>query len=106
MTATVHVGEFVHRSCSQHSSFATRAADPKGCPRCRENAKNRARHARDLVTAGLVCAKCKTRLLRPAALCGFCDPAFDLDAALHALDNKGAGGDVTRPGAVTHGRNP
>ncbi len=34
------------------------------------------------------CDECKTALLTPAALCNFCDPAFDLGAALAALDEE------------------
>lgn len=106
MAATVRVGGFVHRSCSRHGSYAIREGAEQGCPRCREQARDARKREARRVAAGLTCDECGTTLLAPAVLCGFCDPAFDLDAALQALDNEGAGGDVTRPGAATHGRNP
>jgi hypothetical protein len=46
-------------------------------------------------------------LLRPARLCNFCDPTFDVDAALRALDhNELAPGRSTAPEATTHEENP
>jgi hypothetical protein len=80
MAATLSVGAFVHRSCGKHGSYATRAADPKGCPACAKNARRQ-------VGAGLVCGECGTRLLRPAPLCGFCAVEWDIDARLGEVAN-------------------
>jgi hypothetical protein len=95
MAATLSVGAFVHRSCGKHGSYATRAADPKGCPACAKNARRAA-------GAGLVCGECGTRLLRPAPTCNWCDESFDLEAALAAeLDNEMGPGRSTATGPAT-----
>jgi hypothetical protein len=86
MAATLRVGGFVHRSCGQHGSYAVRAGAPAGCPACRENARKRGYEAARRAAAGLVCDACGTTLLRPARVCNWCDPAFDLDAELERMD--------------------
>jgi hypothetical protein len=85
MAATLRVGGFVHRSCGQHGSYATRAGAPAGCPACRENARKRGYEAARRAAAGLTCDSCGTTLLRPARLCGFCDETFDVNAALERM---------------------
>jgi hypothetical protein len=95
MATTLSVGAFVHRSCGKHGSYATRAADPKGCPACAKNARRQ-------VGAGLICGECGTRLLWPAPICNWCDESFDLEAALAAeLDNEMGPGRSTATGPAT-----
>ncbi len=52
----------------------------------------------------LICDECGVNLLTPAPRCNFCEPDFDLEAALAALDNEGRPAVTGR--STTHGGKP
>ena len=76
----------VARSCHQHGRYVVHALAVAGCPRCRENARDRERQRLARERRGLTCDECHTDLLKPAARCGFCDPDHDAFAVLAAMD--------------------
>jgi hypothetical protein len=76
----------VARSCHQHGRYVVHALAVAGCPRCRENARHARNQRLARERAGLVCTACGCDLLKPAPLCGFCDPDHDPFAVLAAMD--------------------
>jgi hypothetical protein len=99
---------FVNRRCSCGEAFTVKRESRRVlCDRCRENAQARAREAQARLVEqarALICDDCGTELLTPAALCGMCDPDFDLEAALAALDNEERPAVTGR--STTHGGKP
>jgi hypothetical protein len=74
--------DLVGRRCPTHGSYVTRVDARPGCPKCRKNELARAAW----VAKTMTCDACGTELRTAAKYCNWCDPTFDLEAALAAQD--------------------
>lgn len=105
----------VDRTCACGAVFTIRRGERRIlCMPCMAAAEHRAERRRlnaERTEAARVqreamrCDECSERLLVPAVLCGFCDPDFDLEAALTRLDNDEAAV-LAAASATPNGRTP
>ncbi len=104
-TAWKYAGDlaFVNRRCSCGETFTVKRGSGRvRCDGCRVREEKRLATKRN----ALICDEpsCRATLLVPAKYCGFCDPDFDLEAALAAIDNEERPAVTGRP--TTHGGKP